>query len=95
MAIMASGKMHERTCMLGEKAATICPRVTPNSNMKMMTSNWKPVPFSPALPCPKPMGKTCKAIRPETPPQSKNIPDTHHQYPIQDSTDNTIWNFTN
>ena len=54
---MASEKyIRGLTCTLGDNAATICPRVTPNSNMKIMTSNWNPVPFSPALPCPKPMG---------------------------------------
>ena len=71
---MASEKcIRGPTCTLGDKAATICPKVTPNSNMKMMTSNWKPIPIRPALPCPKPMGKTCKVIRTETRrPRSKN-----------------------
>jgi hypothetical protein len=40
------------TWTLGERAATSCPSVTPNSSMKMMIRSWNPVPLMPALPWP-------------------------------------------
>lgn len=40
----------ELTWTLGERAATSCPRVTPNKSMKIMMRSWNPVPLMPALP---------------------------------------------
>jgi hypothetical protein len=32
----------------------------PNNSTNKITKNWKPLPFVPAAPCPKPIGQTIK-----------------------------------
>lgn len=56
----------------------------------MMMSSWKPVPFVPAAPSPKPMGNTWSDVRFGL---GRGAAQTYHKNPVKKSTENRVRDF--